>query len=421
MENIEVTIKSLLQDAKINDNKLSMERLYSLSDDQDYINQIAKHLKDSNIELVDQDEEPEEEDVIDQPKPFDVNKINIVMDKITISSIITRLRNNEIKLDAAFQRKSGLWSNEAKSRLIESILLRIPLPAFYFDANNEDEWTIIDGLQRISAIKEFIVDKTLKLDRLEYLTEQNGKYFDSSNPESNIGRSFQRRIEETNLNAYLVKPSTPHNVKFNIFKRINTGGLVLSPQEIRNALNQGKATTLLNDMAKDKKFILATSGVISAERMLDKEYCLRYITFCYYGLASFNGVIDELLNATMEWLNKKNDAELLKIREEFSDVMDVCYRIFDKHTFRRMGEDGRRRQINKVLFAALSYVVFKLSAKNRELLIQKKESIKSGFSKLCSMYSFDAAIRSGSKYSYEKIIFPELRKLINNHIGEQND
>ena len=177
------------------------------------------------------------------------------------------------------------------------------MPAFYFDASDEDRWLVIDGLQRVTTLKEFIVDKSLKLKELEFFPELNGCLYDK------LPRAFQRRIDETVINVYLVNPSTPANVKYNIFKRINTGGLELEPQEIRNALFQGNSTRFLKECASMQCFITATGGSVKSERMLDREFVLRYVSFCYLNLDHYTGNIDDFLNLGMKFLNRATEDE----------------------------------------------------------------------------------------------------------------
>ena len=117
-------------------------------------------------------------------------------------------RINEKALDLApdFQRHADLWKDDVKSRLIESIIIRIPLPAFYIDGTNEESWLVVDGLQRLSALRQFISDKSdkrLKLTGLEYLNELEGKTYED------LDRKYQRRIEETQVTlttGWLGKP-----------------------------------------------------------------------------------------------------------------------------------------------------------------------------------------------------------------------
>jgi len=217
--------------------------------------------------------DPEEnEDSIDQP--FDPEKIRVDTRPYTIDILLNRIKYGELNLSPDFQRTDNIWNSKTKSRLVESILVRIPLPAFYMDATDEDKWVVIDGLQRLTTLKQFAIDKSLVLSELEFLDlNLNGKNFDE------LPRNLQRRIIETQVTVYLIQKGTPPEVKFNIFRRINTGGLPLSLQEIRHALNQGKSTKFLEKLSKLPEFKQATANSISGQRMSDREFILRFLAF----------------------------------------------------------------------------------------------------------------------------------------------
>jgi uncharacterized protein with ParB-like and HNH nuclease domain len=134
------------------------------------------------------------------------------------------VKEGDLELAPDFQRKK-VWGPVQKSRLIESILLRIPLPAFYFSSDEQGLLQVVDGLQRLSTINDFVNGKFV-LNGLEYLQKDvGGKRFET------LPANWSRRVYSTQIIANVVDPQTPDQVKFDIFKRINTGGSPLNAQE----------------------------------------------------------------------------------------------------------------------------------------------------------------------------------------------
>lgn len=390
-------IDSLYEIAKKQGAKINLSViLITLNCPIDDISEIVSSFEENGITVLNEDVEPDYEDETLESKviPFDPLRIDIKMDKITVDSIIKRINNNELEFDSSFQRKSGLWSVKQKSQLIESIFLKIPLPAFYFDASDDDKWQIIDGLQRIGTIKEYVVDKSFALTGLEFLKDFDKLKFNQ------LPRAMQRRIEETNLNAYLVNPSTPKNVKFNIFKRINTGGLVLEPQEIRNALYQGKASKSLLQLSKVNEFREATDFSIKADRMLDREFCLRYVAFTQLDFENnYTGNMDDFLNLGMEYLGKLSSEDYNMLESSFRRNMVHSKRIFSKYAFRRIADMSRRGPVNKAIFEIWSSALSTLSEEQIEVLVLNNDVVMQKFSTLCNNYSFQNAIRAADKTS----------------------
>lgn len=305
---------------------------------------------DTWSDLEEEDIGLEEEDITE---PFDPTKIRVDTRQMTIDLVLGRIKLKEIDLAPDFQRQAGIWKDAAKSRLIESILIRIPLPAFYMDATDEDKWLVIDGLQRLTALKQFVIDKQLKLRRLEYLTDVEGKTYDE------LPRKYQRRIQETQITVYLIEKGTPPEVKFNIFRRINTGGLPLSPQELRHALNQGKATKFLARLADSQEFKRAT-GITNTRkqlRMEDRDFVLRFLAFTLTPYTDYKAKsLDFFLNETMVNINKMPDSEINRLEDSFFRTMVAAFEIFGQYAFRKLSKENpdQKNPLNKALFEAWS-------------------------------------------------------------------
>lgn len=297
-------------------------------------------------------------------KPFDPKRIDITTKQMILEAILKRLRNDEIDLNTFFQRNPNLWDNTKQSRLIESILIRLPLPAFYFDGSDDNNWLVVDGLQRLSTFKNYIIDETLTLQNLEYLTQFNGYTFDK------LPRDLQRRIEEHEITVYIINPGTPDEVKFNLFRRINTGGLILTAQEIRQALNQGVPANFITDLSESKEF---KRYKINPKRMLDKDFVTRFLAFYLFSSNEYKPDLDDFLNKAMISLIEKTSEEREKIEKDFILAMNRAEKLFNKYAFRkRYKNKDKLKPKNKALFEVWSVILSKLESETYSILLNKK-------------------------------------------------
>lgn len=308
-------------------------------------------------------------------KPFDPTLIKIETKTPSLDTLIKRIKRRSIQMDTSsyFQRQADLWDKTKQSRLIESILIRFPLPAFFFDASDDNNWLIVDGLQRLSSIRNFVVDKNQKLTNLEFLTHLNGKHWHE------LSDDLQRVIEEAQVVIYKIMPGTPADVKFNIFKRINTGGLVLESQEIRHALFQGKPSKFISELANSEEFKKATDNKIKGERMLDRDFANRFLAFYElgvenYGSKKYGQDLDTFMSKAMATVYDKTEDELNLIKIKFSEAMNLTKTVFGKEAFRKVYRDYKRiPPINKALFDAIS-TQFALLSNDEVTSLKKNKS-----------------------------------------------
>lgn len=302
-------------------------------------------------------------------KPFNPTLINILTKQMSLDILIKRMREGEVNLSPDFQR-AEVWKPTAKSRLIESLLIRIPLPAFYMDATDEDNWLVVDGLQRLSTLRDFVIKKTMRLQDLEFLTQFQGYKYET------LPRNYQRRIEETQVTVYLIERGTPAEVKFNIFKRINTGGLPLSAQEIRHALNQGPVTAYLKHLADSEEFQQATYRGVSDNRMAARECVLRFLAFTLTPPETYKAAdFDFFLSDTMASLNLMSEAERNKLAGRFIRALKASHEIFDDAAFRKPKQGGRS-PVNKALFEVWTVTMDKQSDDTLKRLKTLREKVR---------------------------------------------
>lgn len=343
-------------------------------------------------------------------KPFDPSKIKLDIATVNLLSLINELENNEINLSPDFQRATDVWDATKKSRLIESVLLGLPLPSFYF---NEDEGgatrSVIDGVQRLCAIRDFVLGKEenghhsfLRLRNLQFLKQYEGYTF------SDLSRPDVRRIHSMKITTNTLGYQTPSEVKLIIFQRVNSAGEPLTDQEMRHALNQGIPADFIKELSEKKSFIQATSNKIKAKRMLDRDFVNRFIAFfCGYNI--YDGNLDNFLNDQM-WAIKNYSKERKKeIENAFEKSMTTCFAIFGDKAFRKINKNGKYSKISKSLFDSLSVNIAWLSDNDRAELIDKKNQVKEAFSALFKNEEFGNRLSNGTgkiqnvRYRFEKI------------------
>jgi hypothetical protein len=352
--------------------------------------------------------------------PFNPSDIDIDTKSPTLSLLMTRLSSHppEIDLYPDFQRSDDLWSPEKQSQLIESILISFPLPAFYFDGTDDNKWLVVDGLQRLSSLRNFIVEKTLRLEGLEFLKDLEGFGFEK------LPRHLQRKIEETQIVAYIIKPGTPAKVKYNIFKRINTGGLVLEPQEIRHALNQGKPAKFVAELAKLESFKKATEYKINPKRMLDREFVTRFLAFYLNDPNEYVPDLDSYLNKTMAQINDLSVQKTEKVKKDFDSAMKLSRDIFKEWAFRKADQYPKRRKpINKALFEVWSVNLAKLNDDQKSKLMRTKKTLMTRFVKIMKEdEKFNRVITSGTGGKFEVTErFNRIKQLINEVLDDKQN
>ncbi|WP_373728275.1 DUF262 domain-containing protein [Bacteroides heparinolyticus] len=324
--------------------------------------------------------------------PFNPNDIEIETPPFTIGYLIDRMEHGEINMNTDFQREGNLWTEEKQSRLIESILLGLPLPAFYFDTANK-EWDIIDGLQRCCSIENFCVKKTLRLKGLEFLAEKDGKKYLEGLGFDDLDRELQRSIITRPITVNLIKRA-PRSIRFILFKRLNTGGLELTPQEIRNAVYQGYATNTIESMAKLSEFIQTTGGKISTSRMQDRDFVSRFVAFYLIDYSKYQPGLDDFINRSMDLLEKEDAKD---IENKFKKALNLSYKIFEEDAFRkRTDTNDKRRPINKAYFEVITVFFAKLSESEEKLLLENKEILKNNLIELIKNDRYSNALSRGT-------------------------
>jgi len=322
------------------------------------------------------------EDKSDVAYQNSVKKSFIEKTERSIFELYRRYQREEIDISPYYQRKA-MWPRPRQSKLIESILLEIPIQVIYLSESEEGTYyEVVDGQQRLTAFFEFL-DNRFKLEKLTVLFELNGKYF------KELDIKLQRKIEDYMLTVYIIKKESDKEAKFDIFERINVGSTNLNAQEIRNCIFRGDPINLLRKLAENDDFARLVKKPILEKRMKDEELVLRFLSFYTKPIDEYTGNLTVFLNDTLQQFNiykdKFRDIEYL-FRRSMKNIMTV----FGDQAF---VFNPSSTQINFALFDILSTTFADLDEKYVELF---KDEILNKYNELKDDFDFIYAITSNT-------------------------
>lgn len=340
-------------------------------------NDQTLNLEESEITLENEDELNELQYVGEGDEPI-FQSVRVTKKDFSIYELYRKYTvKKQLVLDVNFQRNT-VWKYKQKCELIESILMGLPLPIFYFKQQNNSTYVVVDGKQRLSTLFDFLNNK-FALRSLKILTFLNGKKFKDLVGDLGI---YQSQIEDYQVYSHVILPPTPDKIIFDIFDRVNRGGTQLNKQEIRNALYHGRGLNMIASVAKSEEFMKATRIEHKKDTRMKGSYLLtRFLAFylLFNGLLVkedqkyvYTGDIDDLIEITLLQLNKTSIENLEELENLTIASLSLSNKILGRGAFRK--ELNESKPINMNIFETTVYFMTMLVKSKKDIVYDKIEN-----------------------------------------------
>lgn len=344
--------------------------------------------------MVEPNEEPRTDD-IEEPEgigegdddpgnEYPLDRVLIRNEHHTVHDVLRRIDQDRYIMNPDFQR-DFIWDETKQSKLIESVLMRIPLPVLYLAEDDEGKMIVVDGLQRLSTFNAF-VDGNLRL-RLKEQPELDGKKF------GDLPARLQNRIEDCNLILYVIDSKVPERARLDIFERVNSGA-PLTRQQMRNSLYNGPGTWFLKRETETSLFLKSTGGSLNKNTMRDREFVNRFCAFQLFPLDQYTGEMDDFLAAVLIKMKHMDEKELDELSSQFQTALKNNFCVFKRHAFRKRQRDQEHRSvINASLWDVMTTG---LSRIDTHTVSTHADALREGFYRLMEDEDFMAAITYGT-------------------------
>lgn len=327
---------------------------------------------------------------------YPIDTLLIRNENRTVHEVLRRIEKGSFIMNPDFQR-DFIWPDDKQSKLIESVLMRIPLPVFYLGENEEGRMIVVDGLQRLSTFQRFVNNEfQLKLPDQPELDKQ---YFQE------LSAKMQNRIEDCNLILYVIDAKVPEQARLDIFDRVNSG-IPLTRQQMRNSLYMGAATRFLKEEAITPLFLKATGKSLQTKTMRDREFVNRFCAFRLLPIQEYRGDMDAFLAKGLKLMNKLPSDDIQKLSAQFRTSLTNNFAVFGRHAFRKHFNSTHGRS---VLNASLWDVMSTELSRYSEIVVEARaDDIRSAFLSLMNNDDFITSITYGTNdarkvsYRFEK-------------------
>ena len=312
---------------------------------------------------------------------YPIDTLLIRTEQRTVYDVCRRIEQGAYVMNPDFQR-DFIWSEIKQSKLIESVIMRIPLPVFYLAEDDQGRMVVVDGLQRLSTFHRFVSNK-LKL-RLPNRSDLDGKSF------GDLSSKLQNRVEDCNLIIYSIDVKVPERARLDIFERVN-GGDPLTRQQMRNCLYMGAATQFLKEEAKTDLFLQTTGKSLKTSTMRDREFVNRFCAFQILDLDEYRDM-DEFLANGLRKMNAEKES-LPALSEQFKTTLHNNFYLFEKHAFRKHEKGQEQRNVlNASLWDVMSTG---LSRHPRQVVVERSTEVREGLYRLLNNDEFVDSITRG--------------------------
>ncbi len=318
---------------------------------------------------------------------FPIDDVRVRVESRTVFETLRRIERNTFIMNPDFQR-GFVWPKATQSKLIESAVMRIPLPMFYTAENDNGHMVVVDGLQRLHTFRRFVSDQLRLI--LPDRDALNGKRF------SELPPKLQNRVEDCTLRFCIVDSSVPERARLDIFERVN-GGTQLTRQQMRNCMFMGQATRFLKQEVDTDLFREATDNGLNTKAMKDRELVNRFCAFQVLGHAEYRGDMDGFLAKCLRRMNKCPEPELSALSRDLRRGLANNIRLFGKNAFRRhIPGLPKRSVINAALWDVMSTG---LSRYPEDMVATSQEKLLAAIGDMLADPEFEKSITMGTNHT----------------------